>query len=303
MKNIFKISTLPVMVLSLLCITPSSSEDLKNKLKSEKDRMIHDVTHKFNSNLESFLSKNFETSEVSLSSGTTNEVVGNILVVKPLSDVNNKNTTTFAQGSIFLSDDSRETINLGIGTRKLTNDDTLMLGANLFYDYEFEYDHQRASLGLEAKTSVGEITFNEYLGFSGWKTGFQDQSEKALNGSDLEFGAPLPYLPWTNFYYRSFKWEGASGNADQKGDDISLEAKMPSGLNLEIGKRSFDDTTEDEEFVRVTWTCCNNDDDETFGVSDTAYNLTSVENKRFAKVRRENLIVKQKGMNLSVIGF
>ena len=31
--------------------------------------------------------------------------------------------------------------------------------------------------------------------------------------------------------------------------------------------------------------------------------VTSVENKRFAKVRRENLIVKQKGMNLSVIGF
>ena len=36
---------------------------------------------------------------------------------------------------------------------------------------------------------------------------------------------------------------------------------------------------------------------------DKAFNLKSVEDKRFAKVRRENLIVKQKEMDLTVIGF
>ena len=59
---------------------------------------------------------------------------------------------------------------------------------------------------------------------------------------------------------------------------------------------------EDEEFVRLTYRCCN-DDNEEFIVSDKAFNLNSVENKRFAKVRRENLIVKQKEMDLTVIGF
>ena len=39
---------------------------------------------------------------------------------------------------------------LGIGKRKLINDDTLLLGANLFYDHELDYDHQRASIGIEA---------------------------------------------------------------------------------------------------------------------------------------------------------
>ena len=72
--------------------------------------------------------------------------------------------------------------------------------------------------------------------------------------------------------------------------------------SVEIGKRSFDGTTEDEEFIRLTYRCCNNNNDE-FVVSDKAFNLRSVEDKRFAKVRRENLIVKQKEMDLTVIGF
>ena len=112
---------------------------------------------------------------------------------------------------------------------------------------------------------------------------------------------PLPYMPWTNLYFRSFNWEGASGAADQKGDELSLEAKL-SNFNIEVGKRSHDGTTEDEEFIRLTWTCCSNSNNE-LGLSDKAYNLTSVADQKFAKVRRQNLIVKQKEMSLTVIGF
>ena len=111
----------------------------------------------------------------------------------------------------------------------------------------------------------------------------------------------MPYLPWTNLYYRSFNWEGASGAADLEGDEISLVAKL-SNFNIEIGKRSNDGITEDEEFLKITYTCCNNSNDEV-GISDTAYNLTSVADQKFAKVERQNLIVKQKEMDLTVIGF
>jgi len=279
-----------IIILTLLFSTAANAADIKNK---------------FISNLSDFLKnslgQNFETVEVALSSGTTNEVVGNILVVKPLSDINDEKNTLFTQGSIFLSDDSRETINLGIGKRKLINDDTLLIGANLFYDHELDYDHQRASIGIEAISSVGSFRANQYYGLSGWQTGLDNVKEKALNGNDVEFGAPLPYLPWANVYLRSFNWEGASGATDQKGDEISLEAKF-SGFNIEVGKRSNDGTTEDNEFLRLTWTCCNKDQ-EKIGISDTAYNLTSVADQRFTKVRRQNLIVKQKEMDLTVIGF
>ena len=253
--------------------------------------------------LENSLKGNFETVEAELSSGTSNEVVGSILVVTPLSGIENKNPVFF-QGSVFFSDDSRETINLGIGKRQLLNNDNLILGTNLFYDHELEYNHQRASIGIEAISSVGSFRANQYYGLSGWKTGLNNIEEKPLDGNDFEIGAPLPYLPWTNVYFRSFKWEGASGAANQKGDEMSLEAKLPFGLNVEVGKRSHDGTTEDNEFMKLTWTCCNkNDDWEKFGISDKAYNLTSVADQRFVKVRRQNLIVKQKEMSLTVIGF
>ena len=283
-KKIILISTLLVFGLS------AHAADIKNKFMNN-----------FNSYLNDSLGQLFPTSEVSLSSGTTNEVTGSILVIKPLSDINDNENILFTQGSLFLSDNSRETLNLGIGKRRLLNDDTLLIGANLFYDHELDYDHQRASVGLEAISSVGSLRLNQYYGLSGWTTGLDNVKEKALNGQDIEVGAPLPYLPWTNFSYRSFQWDGASGAADLKGDEISLEAKF-SGFNVEVGKRSNDGVTKDNEFLKLTWTCCNKNQEE-ISISDTAYNLTSVADQKFAKVERQNLIVKQKEMSLTVIGF
>ena len=264
-----------------------------------------DITNKFVNNFSEYLngtlSEMFPTAEVSLSSGSTNEVSGSILVVKPLSDINDNENILFTQASLFLSDNSRETLNLGIGKRKLLNDDTLLIGANLFYDHELDYDHQRASVGVEAISSVGSLRLNQYYGLSGKEKGFNDVNEEALDGQDIEVGAPLPYLPWTNLSYRSFEWKGVDGTADLKGDEISLEAKF-SGFNVEVGKRSNDGTTKDNEFLKLTWTCCNKDQEE-IAISDTAYELTSVADQKFAKVERQNLIVKQKQMSLTVIGF
>ena len=131
------------------------------------------------------------------------------------------------------------------------NNDNLILGTNLFYDHELDYDHQRASVGIEAISSVGSLRLNQYYGLSNKKKGLNDVNEEALDGQDIEVGAPLPYLPWTNFSYRSFQWDGASGAADLKGDEISLEAKLPIGLNIEVGKRSNDGVTEDNEFLKL----------------------------------------------------
>jgi len=176
-----------------------------------------------------------------------------------------------------------------------------MLGANIFYDNEIDYGHTRASFGVEAISSVGSLRANQYYAISGWKDVGEAQ-EKALNGRDIEVGVPLPYLPWTNFYLRTFEWEGSNGVADLKGDEMSLEAKLPLGLNLAVGKRSNDGSSEDKEFIKLTWTCCSNEEQD-FGISDKAYSLTSVADQRFQKVRRQNLIVKQQDFNFSAGGF
>ncbi|MDC6482985.1 inverse autotransporter beta domain-containing protein [Candidatus Pelagibacter sp.] len=273
----------------------SYAEDLKNKAKSK-------FTSNFSKYLHESLGQMFPTAEVGLTSGKTQKVKGHILVVKPLSDINDKQNTTFTQGSVYFSDGNRETLNLGIGKRKLVNNDTLILGANMFYDHELDYDHKRSSLGLEAISSVGSLRANQYFGMTKFKSGLNGTQERALDGSDVEVGAPLPYLPWTNLSLRSFTWKGVDGEPDLKGDEISLGAKLPIGLNVEVGKRSNDGTTEDNKFINVTWTCCNKEE-QNFGISDKAYNLTSVADQRFQKVKRQNLIVKQSQLDLTVIGF
>ena len=137
---------------------------------------------------------------------------------------------------------------------------------------------------------------DRYYGLSGWKT-VKGIQEKALDGHDMEVGAPLPYLPWTKAYFRTFKWEGANGTADLEGDEMSLEASLPLGLNVEVGKRSNDNSTKDREFVSLTWKCCYKSDQQTFGLGKKAFNLTSVADQRFQKVRRQNLIVKQQAVS------
>ena len=281
--------------LAFLFALNANAQDLKNKATNK-------ITSELNKSLTSGLANIFPTAEVSLSSGKTQKVKGNILVVMPFSDIDDKKNVTFTQGSLYFSDNDQETLNLGIGQRRLLDNENLMLGANMFFDEEFTSRHRRASFGVEAITSVGSLRANQYYGLSGWKT-VKGIREKALDGHDMEVGAPLPYLPWTKAYYRTFEWEGASGVGDLKGDEMSLEAKLPFGLNVEVGKRSNDGNTKDRKFLNLTWTCCNKKDEPNFGISDRAYNLTSVADQRFQKVRRQNLIVKQQDLTLSIIGF
>ena len=56
----------------------------------------------------------------------------------------------------FSSFDSTETINLGFVWRKLSDNETLMYGYNIFYDNEFNTNHSRVGFGLELKSSVYE---------------------------------------------------------------------------------------------------------------------------------------------------
>ena len=283
--------------ISFIFILNVNAEDLKSNVTN---KVTNNLTNSLNEHFTSGLGKIFPTAEVTLSSGKTQKVKGNVLVVSPLSDINDTKNVTFTQGSIYLSNDT-ETFNLGVGQRKLLDNENLMLGANLFYDHELSSNHRRASFGIEAITSVGSLRANQYYGISGWKL-VDDIQEKALDGHDFEVGAPLPYLPWANFYLRTFEWEGASGATDLKGDEMTLEAKLPFGFNVEVGKRSNEGTTEDKEFASLTWRCCNKEEPN-FGISDKAYTLTSVADQRFQKVRRQNLIVKQQELALSVIGF
>lgn len=261
-----------------------------------KQDAINQATSLAATKTKSYLDTLFPTVEVSLSKGLNEDhLVGGVLVVAPLSDPKNVLNTSFTQGSIFLHDD-RKTVNLGLGHRVLEFDKKLLLGANAFYDHEFPYDHQRTSIGLEARSSVGEINANKYWALTKWKkAGISD--ERALDGQDIEAAIPLPYINWAKASVRYFRWEGVNGASDLRGNDYSLRAEVPifRGLSIEAGVRDFNNK-KDEHFVRLTYSPKAPADTLKTPqlVSNEAYTLTSMEDRRYEKVRRENLIVKQK---------
>ena len=245
----------------------------------------------------SFLQKYFPTVELQLDMFDYNKTQSGLLIVAPLSDPKDVKNTFFTQDSIYHKD-GRTTVNLGLGYRRLEMDNKLMLGINAFYDHEFPYNNTRTSIGLEARTTVGEVNFNQYWGVSSWKNAANSYQEKSLGGTDLELGVPLPYMNWAKAYGRGFIWYGVDGANDLKGTDVSLRAQVPilPGLAIEGGRRSYAGSTPDENFLRISYNLMdmNTAKPSQPWFSERAYQLSSMEDRRYDKVRRENLIVKQK---------
>ena len=278
-----------------------SAQALIDKTKQDA---INQATSLAAKETKSYLDTLFPTVEVSLESRDNIKPTIGILVVSPLSDRNDIFNTTFAQGSIFFND-GRQTINLGLGQRFLQLDKKLLLGINAFYDYEFPYDHQRASVGLEARSSVGEINANKYYGITKWKTGKDGFSERALDGQDIEGSVPLPYINWAKVSVRHFKYNAYDGIPDSKGNDYSLRAEVPilPGFTIEAGRRDYKDQS-DENFIRLVWSPKVITEIKTQQlVNSETYTLTSMEDKRYDKVRRENIIVKQTRGVVNVVAY
>ena len=244
----------------------------------------------------SFLQKYFPTVELQLDMFDHKKTTSGILIIAPLSNPNDTKNTFFTQNSVYHRD-NRTTVNLGLGYRRLEMDNKVMLGANGFYDYEFPYGNRRTSIGLEARTTVGEVNFNQYWGASNWMNAANSYQEKSLGGTDVEVGVPFPYMNWAKVYGRGFIWRGADGANDLKGTDISLRAQLPilSGLAIEGGRRTYTNATPDENFLKISYnlTDMSKSNPSIPWFTSKAYSLESMESQRYDKVRRENMIMKQ----------
>jgi adhesin/invasin len=269
---------------------------VQNGVDGLKSEAISSINSEATGVTKSYLERFFPTVEVIIDLFESNKPASSLLILAPLSDPDDVKNTFFTQDSIYYQD-NRTTINMGLGYRRLEMDNKLLLGVNAFYDHEFPYNHGRTSLGLEARSTVGEVNFNRYWAASGWKNGADGLEEHALGGTDLEAGVPLPYMNWAKLYVRGFIWNAYDGVADLKGNDISLRAQAPfmQGLSIEAGHRNFNNLPS-EDFIRINYNLMSVMKSQATQplFSQNAYSLSSMENKRYDKVRRENLIVKQK---------
>lgn len=100
-------------------------------------------------------------------------------------------------------------LNLGGGYRRLVLNRAWLLGGNMFYDFESEHSHSRLGWGLEALSAYAEARSNVYFATSGERTVEENGGgityERAVNGFDMEFGAPVPYYSRLKLF-GGFNW-------------------------------------------------------------------------------------------------
>ncbi len=260
-----------------------------------------DIKDKFFSSIENFLDGNFEDTDFSIKTKEGNKPEIGITTFKPLSDTDN--SLSFLQGSFSNHDSDRKTLNLGLGQRILSDDESFMYGLNAFYDHELDYDHQRGSIGAEIKSSILELNTNHYFAISGEKTGKNNVKEEVADGYDLEIGAHIPYMPTAKIYTKLFEYD-IPGGADFEGLEYSSKIGIPnSGIDFEFGYKDFGNASYDDQwFFNLTFNF-NKMNPNTSFISDEAFEKVSMKEKKYEKVRRENLIVKSKSFSVKAGGF
>ena len=260
------------------------------------------IKNKFVSSFEGFLNENFENTDFTIKSIENNKPEIGILTLKPLIDTDNG--LTFFQGSFFTHDGDRETLNLGFGRRIFSNDDSVMFGLNAFYDHELGYDHQRTSLGAEIRSSILELNSNHYFALSNSRTGKDNVKEEVADGYDIEIGAHIPYVPTAKFFTKYFEYD-VPGGLDYEGLEYSSKIGVPnSGIDFEIGFKDFaNNGSEDEWFFNLTFSLNRINADRNFIINE-AFERVSMKDKKYEKVRRENLILKTKeSFSIKTAGF
>ncbi|HBP58329.1 MAG TPA: hypothetical protein DD668_02010 [Alphaproteobacteria bacterium] len=239
--------------------------------------------------------------EVSISGQDNGKPEYSVATIQEIETETNSSGTVFWQGQVSNHDGGdRTTVNLGLGYRRLSSDENWLFGANTFVDQEFPYDHQRASIGLEAKSAAVDLTVNQYMALSKWKRAAAGNRERALDGQEIEVGAQVPYVPSARLFLNSFKWNGVDSASDIEGISYSLQlnSSLGSGWVLEAGRKDFD-SRPDEDFARITYRLglgsdVGSEDSAPF-ISDKMFETGSVKHRTLEKVRRTNRIVKQTG--------
>jgi len=220
----------------------------------------------------------------------------NILAVRDIEKT--ENTNFFTQISFHNSDISgneRYIGNVGLGYRFLTDDESMMIGFNSFYDHDLTEGHKRASLGFEAKASTLEFNLNQYHALTGMQKTINENSasyteEQALGGLDYRFASQLPHMPWAEVSWTGYQIESDKAAENIQGDIYSLGLALTPSLQLDFSKDSSDAGTEDVDGANLSFIYPPRENKPTLldGFSDEVWFEESMQNKLSDKVERNN---------------
>ena len=227
--------------------------------------------------------------EVSIDLRENNKPDYSILGVREILELDSGNI--FTQFSLFNTEQNNsERIigNLGIGSRKLLNNDTLMIGMNAFIDQDFNESHKRGSFGFEVRNSVLDFNGNMYRSL-------QDTTKEIiLDGWDYRLAGQVPYVHWSKLFINGYEWDGVL-REDIKGMKIGSEMVLTPISILEL---AYDDKDkkglEDEWYAKIQFIYPpkNNGPTALDGISDIAWKENKdMSGELLSKVQRNNKIM------------
>lgn len=175
-----------------------------------------------------------------------------IETVQPFYQSAGKKDTVFTHIRIS-EQDAYGTYSAGVGYRRLLFNNNLMAGINTFFDYQDPNQHYQQGVGLEAIGTFAELRANGYFGLSpARKVAEPGTYEQARDGFDVEFGVPVPYLPWMKVFGSCY-WYDFKKGPDMEGWRSRAEIKPLSFMTLNL--ETYDDNKGPQEWradVRVT---------------------------------------------------
>ncbi len=269
-----------IIILSLF-ITTVANADIKGSVLSKVSEKISEYTIG--------LIPGEGHTEVSIDLREDSKPNYSILAVRELLKIDSGNI--FTQFSLLETEQANEEKiigNFGLGSRKLLNEKTLLVGFNAFVDNDFSETNRRASIGLELRNSVLDFHSNIYKGLQ------DSDDERVLDGWDYRLASQVPYLHWSKIFINHYEWDGVLRD-DIKGTKMGSEVILTKSLNLEV---AYDDKDkkglEDEWYAKIQFVHPprNNGPTAMDGVSQVAWKENKdMSGELLSKVKRNNKIM------------
>ena len=295
------------LYLVIISVYPSNifagaDEDIVNAAEQKAINATNGIIRSLTSDLSVFL-KDFESVKyLDIQVEVQDSLNPAISITNVNSLFENTNSAFFNQNTLTHNKDE-QTINFGLGYRTLLNDDKLLLGANIFYDYAFDDNHRRIGAGIEAISSVFDLRGNIYEAESNITTLTDGSTEEALDGWDARLDYHIPVGFDLRLFGTYFDWENKAKTYENKGEQYGLAGQY--GLvKFEVGYRDEEDKKKDA-FAKISMVIPLGSVASSSVIPRGAFELVSVRDQMYEPVERENRIrvVKISAGNVVVSGF
>jgi adhesin/invasin len=280
-----------------LFIGISSASNLENRVTS----YFNGLANSLGTSVSSLLGENSRVKYLDLNLGVQEHFKPTISLTNVNMISEYGNNAIFNQNSLNLHNND-QTINLGIGHRTLLNDDKVLFGLNVFFDYSFDDSHQRNGAGLEVISSVFDLRSNIYDATSGIETVSTGKDEEAMDGWDLRLDYHLPIKANARIFAGLFEFENAAGSFEVEGEKYGLNL-ISNNLDLEVGYID-DNKTGDGSFANLSYVIPLGSNGSFSNKSSNYFEYVSVADRMYEPVKRENKIkVVTTTLNVKASGF